>query len=133
MYDCNPYTECMNQNSEYKDALYVQIAVIHLPVFRLYCYYTAHARGLCDCCWYPLTCMFIYMYVTTQKWLNGNLAVDLPFQTLAEDSHQIYRLPLPQHPTEMLSSSSKSRIFLYNALALFVERMTQLQSQKNHW
>ena len=36
-------------------------------------------------------------------------------------SHRIYRLALPLRAPEMLSSSSKSRIFLYNAdLALFV-------------
>ena len=36
-------------------------------------------------------------------------------------SRRIYRLALPLHTPETLSSSSKSRIFLYNAhLALFV-------------
>ena len=43
-------------------------------------------------------------------------------------SRQIYRLALPMHTPEMLSSLSKSRISIFNAhLALFVRRMTQLQ------
>ena len=33
-----PTYSAVNQNSEYKDAHYVGIAVIHLSVFRLYCY-----------------------------------------------------------------------------------------------
>ena len=42
-------------------------------------------------------------------------------------SRRIYRLALPLGAPEMLSSSSKSRIFLYNAhLALW---MTQLPAQ----
>ena len=50
-----------------------------------------------------------------QKNLNRTLAIDSPFQ----DSHQIYRLLLSP---ETLSSSIKSRIFLYNVhLALFVQ------------
>ena len=56
------------------------------------------------------------------KSLNGTLAVDLPFQTLAIDY-----LPnlSPLHTPEMLSSMSKSRISLFNAdLALFVRRIT---------
>ena len=44
--------------------------------------------------------------------------------TRGRTSHQIYRLALPLLSPEMLSSSSKPRIFLYNVhLALFV-RMT---------
>ena len=41
----------------------------------------------------------------------------------------VYRLALPMHTPEMLSSLSKSRISLFNAhLALFIHRMTQLHN-----
>ena len=45
----------------------------------------------------------------------------LTFSYIHRTSRQIYRLDLPLLSPEMLSSSSKSSIFLYNAhLALFV-------------
>ena len=45
----------------------------------------------------------------------------LTFSNIHRTSCQIYRLALPLLSPEMLSSSSKSSIFLYNAhLALFV-------------
>ena len=44
-------------------------------------------------------------------------------------SHESYRLALPLLSPETLSSSSKSRISLFNVYhALFVRRMTQLRS-----
>ena len=62
------------------------------------------------------------------KSVNGTVAVDSPFQTLAV-SRQIYRLALPLRAPETLSSLSKSRISSFNAhLALFIQRMTQLRS-----
>ena len=55
--------------------------------------------------------------------LNDTLVVDSSLQTLAVTSRQIYRLALPLHTPEMLSSLSKSRISLFNAhLSLFVQR-----------
>ena len=46
-------------------------------------------------------------------------------------SRQIYRLALPLRTPVTLSSSSKSRIVLYNAhLALFIQRMIQLRLHK---
>ena len=48
-------------------------------------------------------------------------------------SRRIYKLTLPLLSPEKLSSSSKSRIFLYNAhLALLAGWMTQLPVQ-THW
>ena len=68
----------------------------------------------------------------SKKSFNGNLAVDLPFQTLAVDFSLNYRLALPLHCSEKLSSLSNIRISLFNAhLALFVQHMTQLWPQ-NH-
>ena len=71
------------------------------------------------------------MYVTPNKF-EWTLAVHSTFQTLAVDFLvEFIRLALLLHTPETLSSSSKSRIFLYNAhLALFVRKMTQLRSHK---
>ena len=57
-----------------------------------------------------------------KKNLNRNFSDRLTFSNIhSRTSRQIYRLALPLRAPEMLSSSSKSRIFLYNAhLALFV-------------
>ena len=38
MYECNPYIPCMNLSSECKEAHYVEIAVIRMSFFWLYCY-----------------------------------------------------------------------------------------------
>ena len=65
----------------------------------------------------------IYVYVCGQKKrLNRTLDIDSPFQIFAVGLLiEIYRLTLPLHAPETLSSSSKSKIFLYNAdLALFI-------------
>ena len=78
--------------------------------------------------------VYLYMCVcvcvrimTTQKSLNGTLAVESSFQTLAVDLWLIYRLALQLRAPETLSWLSKSRISLFNAhLALFVRRMTYL-------
>ena len=66
----------------------------------------------------------IYVYICGQKKsLNRTLDIDSPFQTFAVGLLiEIYRLALPLRAPETLSSSSKSKIFLYNAhLALFVQ------------
>ena len=60
-----------------------------------------------------------------KKSLNRTLAIKSHFK------QSNLRLPLPLRTPEMLSSSSKSRIFLYNAhLALFVRWVTQNYLQK---
>ena len=68
---------------------------------------------------YVYICMYIIMYVT-QKSLNGTLAVDSPFQTLAVDfsSNSLYYCMLQKRfPVE------KIKDFLYDAhLALLVRR-----------
>ena len=61
------------------------------------------------------------MYVTPQK-LNGTIVVDSSFQTLVIDFSPSYRLDLPLHTPEMLSSLSISRISLFN---------THYKQQKN--
>ena len=48
------------------------------------------------------------MFVDHKK-LNHTLAID-------SSTRRIYRLALPLHAPEMLSSSSKSRIFLYTVM-----------------
>ena len=67
----------------------------------------------------------VYIYIVCgQKKLNRTLAIDSPFQTFAVGLlvKVIYRLALSLHGPETLSSSTKSRIFLYNVhLALFVQ------------
>ena len=57
-----------------------------------------------------------------KKNLNRTLAIDSFFQTFTgRASHRSYGLALPLRAPETLSSSNKSRIFLYNAhFALFV-------------
>ena len=61
--------------------------------------------------------IYRYTYVCGPNFfLNCTLVIDSPFQTFAvRTSRLIYRPGLPLLSPEMLSSSSKSRIFLYNA------------------
>ena len=72
------------------------------------------------------TCIYVCIYVYVcdpKKGLNGTLFIDSHFQTLVVDFFSNYRLALPLHAPEMLSSLSKSRISLFNAhFALFVRR-----------
>ena len=72
-----------------------------------------------------LSDMFIYMFVD-QKNLNHTLVIDSPFQTFEEGLlNLIYRLAQPLLSPQTLYTSSKSKIFLFNAhLVLFVQRMT---------
>ena len=66
-------------------------------------------------------CMYIYVYVTPPKSLNGT-SIHL-FKHSQWTSRQIYRLALPFHAPETLSSLSKSRISLNTInLALFVRK-----------
>ena len=62
------------------------------------------------------------MYVCEKKKFESYFSDRLTFSNIrGKTSRQIYRIALPLHAPETLSSSSKSRIFLYNAhLALFV-------------
>ena len=75
-------------------------------------------------CVYMYVYMYNYIYVCDpKKGLNGTLFIDSHFQTLVVDFFSNYRLALPLHAPEMLSSLSKSRISLFNAhFALFVRR-----------
>ena len=70
-------------------------------------------------------CVHIYIYYICgqQKILNRTLAIDSPFSNIrGRTSRQIYRIALPLLSPATISSSSKSRIFLYNVhLALFVQ------------
>ena len=63
-----------------------------------------------------------YICLWTKKSLNRTFSNRLTFSNIrGRTSHRIYRLALPLRAPEMLSWSSKSRIFLYNAhLGLFV-------------
>ena len=56
----------------------------------------------------------VYMFVGKKVILNRTLAIDSRFQTFAVGL--VYRLVLPLLSPEMLSSSIKSLIFLYNTL-----------------
>ena len=70
------------------------------------------------------------MYVCGQKKnLNHTLAINRLSNIRGRTFCQIYRLDLPLLSPETLSWLSKLMIFLFNAhLALFLRRMTQLQS-----
>ena len=61
------------------------------------------------------------MFVDKKK-IESYFSDRLTFSNICcRTSRRIYRLALPLHAPETLSSESKSRIFLYNAhLALFV-------------
>ena len=61
--------------------------------------------------------------------MNCTFSDRLTFSNIrSRTSHRIYRLALPLHAPETLSSSKD---FLYNAhLALIVRRMTQLRAYK---
>ena len=58
--------------------------------------------------------------------MNHILVINLPFQS--RTFRQIYRLALPLHAPETLSSLGESKISLFNAHLEFVQRMTQLWS-----
>ena len=81
-------------------------------------------------------CVCVYIYIhDAPKSLNGTLAVNLPFQTLMVEFslNLIYRLALPLHPPETLSSLSKSRISSFNVhLALFVRRNDIIMVAESH-
>ena len=68
----------------------------------------------------------VYTYACGQKKIESHFSDRLTFSNIrGRTSRQIYRLALPL----FFSMFGKSRIFLFNAhLALFVRRMTQLQS-----
>ena len=72
----------------------------------------------------------VHIYICGEK--KSYLSIRLTFSNICGMTFcRIYRLALPLGTPEILSSSSKSRIFLYNVhLALFVRRMTQLRSHK---
>ena len=68
-------------------------------------------------------CIYIGIYVCGQKKIESYFSDRLALSNIhCRTSRRMYRLDLPLPSTETLSSSSKSRIFLYNAhLALFVQ------------
>ena len=68
----------------------------------------------------------------TKKIFESYFSDRLTFSNIhGRTSRQIYTLAVSLRTPETLSSSSKSRIFLYNAhLPLFVRRMAQLRSHK---
>ena len=92
----------MSGNFRWK-TITLEIFAVLLPHMRV------REQGLCDRGWCPFiynvyVCMYVCMYVCVcmcicdpPKSLNGNLAVDSPFQT-----RQIYRLVLPLCASEML-------------------------------
>ena len=73
--------------------------------------------------------VLVLLYICGQKKIELYLSDRLAFSNISSrTSHRIYRLALPLHSPEMLSSLSKLRIFLFNVHpALFVQRMTQLR------
>ena len=81
-----------------------------------------HEQGLCDRVW----CPYIYICLWTKKKFESYFGDRLTFSNIrSRTSLQIYRLALPLHAPETLSSLSKSRISIFNAhLTLFVRRMT---------
>ena len=71
----------------------------------------------------------IYICVVDKK-IESYYSDQLTFSNnRSRTSHQINRLGLPLHAPEMLSSLSKSRIFIFDVhLALFIRRMTSHNS-----
>ena len=70
------------------------------------------------------------MFVWTKKIFESYFRDLLTFSNVdSRTSRRIYRLALPLHAPETLSSLSKSRISIFNAhLTLFVRRMTSHNS-----
>ena len=66
--------------------------------------------------------IYMFTYVCGPKKIESYFSDRLPFSNIrGRTSRRIYRLALPLLSPETLSSSSKSRIFLYNVhLGLFV-------------
>ena len=104
---------------------------------NLYAFFKQSYRACASCSYVigPSVHLYIYVYMYVYdpiESLNGTLAVDLPFQTLAVDFlSNLYRLALPLRAPETTSSLSKSRISLFNVpLALFVQWMTQYYGRR---
>ena len=71
--------------------------------------HTRKQAGLSDRCWCPYICMFV-----EEKNLNRTSAIDSPFQTFAVGL-LVEFIDKPLLSPKTLSSSSKLRIFLFNA------------------
>ena len=70
----------------------------------------------------------IYMFVD-KKIFESYFSDRLTFSKIRRTSCRIYKLALPLHAPETLSSLSKSKISIFNAhLTLFVRRMTSHNS-----
>ena len=76
------------------------------------------------------THIYIYICLWTKKIFESYFRDRLTFSNIhSRTSRRIYRLALPLHAPETLSSLSKSRISIFNAhLTLFVRRMTSHNS-----
>ena len=74
--------------------------------------------------------VYIYMFVD-QIFLGSNLSNQLTFSNIhGRTSPRIYRLALPLHAPETLSSSSKSRIsYIMRTLLYLSGWMTQIPAQ----
>ena len=78
----------------------------------------------------PCNKSYIYYVCGRKKKFESYFSDRLTFSNIrSRTSRRIYRLALPLHAPEMLSSLSKSRISIFNArLTLFVRRMTSHNS-----
>ena len=75
----------------------------------------------------------VHIYIKPKKNLNGILALDSS-NVLSVDFLSNYKLALPLHTQEMLSSLNKSRISLFNAhLALFCLKDDTITVAHTHW
>ena len=77
-------------------------------------------------------CIYAYMFVDKKNMFESYFSDRLTFSNIrSRTSCQIYRLALPLLFPETLSSSSKSRILVYNATLLYLsDWMPQLPAQK---
>ena len=90
---------------------------------------------VCVCvCVYVCVCMCVCVCVCGPKKCIIYFSDRLAFSNIrGRTSRRTYRLALPLHTPETLSSLSKSRISLFNVhLTLFVRRMTQITVTQSH-
>ena len=99
---------------------------IHMQMSTILAIVTLHAQRERGKVWCPYICICLWMKKIFESYFRDRLTFS---NIRSRTSRRIYRLALPLHAPETLSSLSKSRISIFNAhLTLFVRRITSHNS-----